>query len=128
MLMLAACGSTGATEADGPRTIVFESEAVCADLTVRTRCTVVMCDVIPEGKTFEETCGPYFQEGFTDPTAGHGEIDRILTVMVPECAVAGEIEDRHLRISLPAGGWLSISGPSSWLESVRETTGTDCEA
>lgn len=128
LFLLAGCSSSTASVPVGPRTVVFADEAVCADLSESTQCTFIMCDLIPEDKTFEESCGPYFQEGVTAPDLDGADIDRMLIVMVPECAFAGDVDGRLLVIDLPTGGWLSLSGPSSWLASIHDTTGTDCEA
>lgn len=41
----------------------YPSEEECEAATER-ECGFVMCDVIPEGKTFEEVCGRGFMEGW----------------------------------------------------------------
>lgn len=121
-------GGTAVEIAGGPRTVVFSDEDTCTGLLGIGQCGFVMCDLIPEGQTFAETCGPYFQEGVTSSNLDDAAIDRLLTIDLPLCASAGDIEDVAMEINLPDGGWLRLSGPPDWLESVRATTGTDCLA
>ncbi|HLD32223.1 MAG TPA: hypothetical protein VJB10_01385 [Candidatus Peribacteraceae bacterium] len=41
----------------------YPSEEECEEVTGK-ECSFVMCDLIPEGKTFEEVCGRGFTEGW----------------------------------------------------------------
>ncbi len=42
----------------------YASEDECKKSTGASACSFVMCDLIPEGKTFEETCGRGFRPGW----------------------------------------------------------------
>jgi hypothetical protein len=44
--------------------VSYASEQECRDATGAGRCSFVMCDLIPAGKTFEETCGRGFHPGW----------------------------------------------------------------
>lgn len=41
----------------------YSTEEVC-ESTENCQCDFVMCDLIPEGKTFEEVCGKGFKKGW----------------------------------------------------------------
>jgi len=43
---------------------IFRSREECEEETGR-ECGFIMCDYIPEGKTFEEVCGENFEPGWT---------------------------------------------------------------
>ncbi len=108
--------------------MVFSDAATCADLTGADDCGFVMCDFVPEGKTFEETCGPYFQDGFTISALDEPAIDTIISGHLISCWNSASVADRILEARDPDDNWVRISGPESWLDSVEELIGADCEA
>lgn len=108
--------------------MVFSDAATCADLTGAGDCGFVMCDFVPEGKTFDETCGPYFQEGLTSSTLDEPGIDRIIELHLIGCWNSANVAENILEARDPDDNWVQVSGPASWLNSVAELIGADCEA
>ena len=125
-LLAAGCGAAADAQPDGPRTVVFGGEDLCTEVIDGGRCDFVMCDLIPEGQTFEETCGPYFQEGLAPTGAlSNDDLERILN-RVTECSFAGEIIDNRMQISPADTDGLTISGPTPWLEDWQQRFSDAC--
>jgi len=46
-----------------PAIKTYKTQEECESTTGKS-CSILMCDVVPEGKTFEETCGVGFKTGW----------------------------------------------------------------
>lgn len=139
LVAVTGCGSdapvdtSAAVPTDGsPLTITFTDDATCERLAGAGGCDVVMCDLIPAGSTFEETCGRWFQDGITirdaASPAGQERIVEIGTGVLTRCEVADVIRDGTglLVLTLVDGAGVRLGGPPDLLRDALVEAGGRC--
>lgn len=130
-LVLSGCSvgsGSGLPEGGDAVTMVFSDANACTAITGRSACSQVMCDVVPEGQSVEETCGTYFQEGIAANGLDDEGIRQFVEQAAEECWTVEQVGDRVVDIRTPDDEIASVSGPDDWLDEVVATVGSNCDA